>query len=231
MRYEAIILRAGGESDRIALEWEQCVAIGYAGRDQKSVEAHVAELRELGVPAPTEVPTMYWIDPTRVFSNNELFVIGDGSSGEVEIFVAYDTCGKAYITVASDHTDRKLETVSVSKAKQCCSKIIGNIFWSLDDVRDHWDDLILRSWIREDAGSPERLYQEGSLAMLLLPEDLAARAQMDATTSCKLSFFSGTIPLAGAISYQGVFRMELEDPILKRSIKHEYAVKLLPDRN
>lgn len=231
MRHEAIVLGVAGQSDRIALEWEQCVAIGYAGRDQKSVEAHVAELRKLGVPAPTEVPSMYWIDPTRISSNDELFVIGDGSSGEIEVFAAYDACEKLYITVASDHTDRKLETVSVSKAKQGCSKIIGNLFWSLEEIRDHWDDLILRSWVREDAGAPERLYQEGTLAMLLLPEELADRAQKDAIPGRKLSFFSGTIPLAGEVSYRGAFRMELEDPVLKRAIKHEYTVTLLPDRN
>lgn len=231
MRLEAVVLKTGNETERVLLGWEQCVAIGYAGRDQKSVEAHVEELRKLGVPAPSEVPSMYWIDPTRVVSDRELFVVGDGCSGEVEFFAARDCSGKLYMTVASDHTDRKLETVSVSKAKQCCTKIVGDVFWRVEEVRAHWDDLILRSWVRETPLESERLYQEGTLAMLLLPEDLEERAKKDGLPGRKLSFFSGTIPLTGGVSYRGAFRMELEDPVLKRSIKHEYTVTQLPDRN
>lgn len=231
VRLEAIAIRKDGATERVALEWRQCVAIGYAGRDQASVVAHVEELKAIGVPAPSSVPSMYWIDPTRVSSDRELSVVGDGCSGEVEFFAAFDAAGDMYFTIASDHTDRKLETISVSKAKQCCSKIIGDVFWRYEDVKDHWDDIILRSWVQEPGDKEERVYQDGRLSMLLMPEKLLELAKKDALSEGVISYFSGTIPLAGEISYRGSFRTELEDPILKRTIKHRYEVIQLPDRN
>ncbi|GAP59150.1 hypothetical protein AHiyo1_23820 [Arthrobacter sp. Hiyo1] len=32
---------------------------GYAGREQEEVQAHIAELAELGVPGPTTTPALY----------------------------------------------------------------------------------------------------------------------------------------------------------------------------
>ena len=36
---------------------------GYAGRNQEEVASHIAELAELGVPAPTTIPALYPISP------------------------------------------------------------------------------------------------------------------------------------------------------------------------
>lgn len=231
MRLQTSVLRKSGATEAIDLKWDHCVAIGYAGRDQESVMAHVEELRAIGVPAPEKIPSMYWVEPNRVSSDTLLWVIGDGCSGEVEFFMAKDQHGDSYMTIASDHTDRALETVSVSKAKQCCSKIVADTFWSVADIREHWDSIILRSWVKSSDDTAERPYQEGSLAKLLLPEKLLELAIEDAPASGSLSFFSGTIPLLGEICYKGTFRMEIFDPVLNRSIGHTYKVAVLPDRN
>ena len=233
MKFDAIVARADGRAEKIVCAWQYCVAIGYAGRDQESVIAHVEELKAIGVPAPEVVPSMYWVDPTRVSADTELSVIGGGCSGEVEFFVAFGPDGKMYFTIASDHSDRLLETASVSKAKQGCSKIIGNIFWDFDDVQDHWDDILLRSWVTEPGGT-ERLYQNGTLGKLLVPAELRALAEKDLKGlfgGGSFSYFSGTIPLVSPIAYKGSFRMELSDPVLKRAIQHTYSVIELPDRN
>ena len=231
MQLRTSVLRKNGITEPITLEWDHCVAIGYAGRDQESVMAHVEELRAIGVPAPEKIPSMYWVDPTRVSSDTLLWVVGDGCSGEVEFFMAKDRNGAAYITIASDHTDRALETVSVSKAKQCCSKIVADTFWSVADIQDHWDSILLRSWVKSSDDAAERPYQEGSLAKLLPLEKLLELAIEDAPADGSLSFFSGTIPLLGEICYKGTFRMEIIDPVLNRSIGHTYKVGILPDRN
>lgn len=231
MQLEAIVLRKCGQSQRITFFWDQTVAIGYSGRNQKSIIAHVEELKELGVPSPSTIPSMYWIDPTRISSDEYIFVIGDGCSGEVEFFAAFDAQGDMYFTIASDHTDRKLETISVSKSKQGCSKIIGNLFWSFDEVKDHWDEIKLHSWVRSSSNMDWRLYQDGTLGMLLISEELLKLAKEDAPIKGAISYFSGTIPLLGEISYHGEFKMELYDPVLNRSIKHSYRVIELPDRN
>ena len=233
MKYEIITALADGRMTKTECAWRYCVAIGYAGRDQASVIAHVEELKAIGVPAPETVPSMYWIDPTRMSSATELSVIGGGCSGEVEFFAVFDAEGKMHFTIASDHTDRHLETVSVSKAKQGCSKIIGNLFWSYDDVKDHWDSITLRSWVTEP-GESERLYQNGTLGGLLPPDELYALAEKDLKAlkgGGAFSYFSGTVPLVGKIAYHGSFRMELADPVLNRSMIHSYDVIELPDRN
>ena len=100
------------------LSWDACVAAGYTGRDQAGVLAHVEELRKIGVPAPEKVPSMYWVEPERVSNTGLLWVVGEFSSGEGEVFLARDKGNNLCVTVASDHTDRALETVSVAKAKQ-----------------------------------------------------------------------------------------------------------------
>lgn len=42
----------------------QVLNAGYAGRSQDDVAAHVAELAELGVPAPSVTPALYPVSPT-----------------------------------------------------------------------------------------------------------------------------------------------------------------------
>ena len=226
MKYEVVTVRTDGNVTKRECDWRYCVAIGYAGRDQASVIAHVEELKAIGVPAPEMVPSMYWMDPTRMSPDTELSVIGGGCSGEVEFFAVFDAEGKMHFTIASDHTDRHLETVSVSKAKQGCSKIIGNVFWSYEDVKDHWDEIQIRSWITEP-GQAERPYQNGTLGGLLPPEELYALAEKDVkelTGGGKFAYFSGTVPPVGKIAYHGPVRMELSDPVLKRSTQPTHNV-------
>ncbi|MEA4876974.1 MAG: DUF2848 family protein [Aminobacterium sp.] len=231
MKLQSIALTADNKLEKINLEWDLCVAIGYAGRNQESVKAHVNELRKIGVPVPEKTPSMYWIDPERISNNNTLWVIGNSCSGEIEFFAASDCNGDQFLTIASDHTDRALETVSVSKAKQTCSKIIGNVFWKMSDVRPHWDQIEIRSWVKKNTKEEEQLYQDGTLASLLIPEKLLELATEDKPYPGMLSYFSGTLPLKGDMCYEGEFRMELRDPVLNRSINHTYTVCTLPDRN
>ncbi len=234
MKYDAVVLCSGGIRKRVMLEWDQCVAVGYAGRNQESVQAHVDELVKLGVSRPYAIPAMYWIDPERIFSRDFVNVVGEETSGEVEVFLAQDERGELYVTLASDHTDRGLESVSVSKAKQICSKIIAPCFWKVDDVRKHWDEIELLSEIPDENGS-FRVYQKGSLGDLLPPERLFEMASEDlsaiAPAGQKIALFSGTLAALGGIVYADEFRMTLSDPRLVRRIEFAYSIRSLPDRN
>ena len=138
----------------IELEWNNCVAAGHIGRDQKVVQTHIKELETLGITAPEKVPSMYWIDPERVSTKKTLYVIGNKTSGEIEFFLAKDKIGELYVTVASDHTDRETKKDSVSKAKQLCNKIIVENCWKVSDIRDHWDKIIISSKIKANDNSP-----------------------------------------------------------------------------
>lgn len=229
MKLTVNVQRLDGVLEQRELVFDACVAIGYSGRDQSSVRAHVEELAKLGVPAPAVVPSMYWVSPYLVQCVESVQVMGEETSAEVEVFVAPDAAGRLYVTVVSDHSDRKLESVSVSKAKQICPKIIGSVFWPVDDVKDHWDKLELRC----HAFAPEqRLYQEATLGSLLSWDDLLRRAVADGPQGAAVSFCSGTVPVQGGeVCYAPKWDIQLKDPVLGRAIGHAYRITVLEDRS
>ncbi len=227
------IPRNGKRGENVELIWDSCVACGYTGRNRKAVLDHIEELKKLGVPAPEKVPATYWIDPERVSTSSEIYVIGDKTSGEVEIFMAKNNKGETFITVGSDHTDRELERISVSKAKQICPKIIGTECWKLSEIREHWDKIILKMEVKtsEEKGA-FILYQEGELITLLPPEELEKLAYSEKPGYARLpSIFGGTISiLTKETIFASVYRLSIHDPILDRTITHTYKVIKLPDK-
>lgn len=219
------------ESSLVELQWDAVAAGGYCSRDQKGALAHIEELKTIGVPAPSKIPIFFWFEPSRVVADNVLYVVGDKTSGEVEFFFARDQKGNAYITVSSDHTDRELETTSMPKAKQVCSKVIAKECWKLEEIRDHWDDIIISSTIQSEPGAQEELYQKGPLGEIIEPEKLEELMKEDCPIpGARIAYFSGTHPLLkGKTIYAKQFSMKMEDPILNREITHSYKVVFLPE--
>jgi hypothetical protein len=123
-----------------------------------------------------------------------------------------------YVTVGSDHTDRKAETIGVSLSKQLCAKPVSRESWRYAEVQPHWERLVLRSW------ADGELYQEGPVSAMRSPEDLTARHPLEPGWA----MFCGTLAARGGIRPASRFRMELEDPVLRRKLTHEYAIKVLP---
>jgi hypothetical protein len=152
-------------------------------------------------------------------------VIGENSSGEVEC-VLVEFNGRLYVGVGSDHTDRTVERHSVAIAKQVCDKPIATELWDFADVRGHWDDLLLRSWIVAEG---ERvLYQEGSVSALREPADLIVRFAGEPGLAEGTVMFCGTLAAQGGIRPSRRFDFELEDPVLRRRITSGYDVLTLP---
>lgn len=144
------------------------VIAGFTGRDHAAVEAHIDELRELGVPVPERTPTFYEVDPSLLTTADRIEVSGSFTSGEVEpVLIVHN--GARYLTVGSDHTDRDVERSSIEASKRACPKAIGREVLPLASLAT-WDDLELSSWA---GGAPGR-YQEGRLAQLLPLESIVA---------------------------------------------------------
>jgi len=203
----------------------QVVIAGWTGRDAVAVEHHIRELEALEVARPPSIPAFYRVSTSRLTTDPVIDVSGDHSSGEVE-FVLVQCDGRLYVGVGSDHTDRKVETYSVEVSKQMCDKPLAGEAWLFDDVADHWDALVLRSW----AGiGPERvLYQEGSVSAMRTPGDLIHRFAGAATLPEGTVMFCGTLPAQGGIRPSPRFELEIEDPVLGRRIRHAYDVISLP---
>ncbi len=218
----------------ISFETTDLVMAGWAGRDMAAVRHHIEELEAIGVTPPSKTPLFYRVDPALLVANPEqIRVVGEATSGEVEAVILAMADG-LWVGLGSDHTDRALESTSVQLAKQLCRKPMAGTVWSYSDVRAHWDELILRSYIIENG---ERvLYQEGALANLQHPDDLmtayrSERGFFDSDLSLPegSALFCGTLPAIGGIRSSTNFEMELEDPVSNRSLRHQVLIETLPE--
>src|SRR3977135_4448330 len=156
----------------LTLPIEQAVIAGWTGRDPVARDKHIAELEAIGIARPASVPIFYRVSARRITTEDSIEVSGGDSRGEVEC-VRIGWQGRIFVGLGSDHTDRKVETYSVTVSKQMCDKVMAPVLWELEDVAAHWDKMILRAhaWI----GGARVLDQEGTLAHMLPGDALARR--------------------------------------------------------
>ena len=207
---------------------QQLIIAGWTGRDRAAQEKHIAELELLGVTRPAATPVYYRASSARLTTAESIEVIGNDSSGEVE-FVVLRIEGALRIGVGSDHTDRKVETYNITASKQMCDKPVCRDTWSLDDVIDHWDALVLRSWRVDSSG--RHLYQQGNVSAMLHPRELIAGYAERGGGPFHEGFamFCGTLAAIGGIQPAARFEFELEDTVLQRRLSHGYDVRTLPN--
>jgi len=202
------------------------VIAGWTGRNVTALEAHIKELEAIGVKRPKTVPIFYRVASSLTTTATFIEVMADKSSGEVE-FVLFALEDGLWLGVGSDHTDRKAETVGVTLSKQLCAKPVGPTLWRYDEVKPHWDKLVLRSFVPD--GGKRRLYQEGPVTNMRSPEELIKLYTGGDRLKPGTAMFCGTFAVQGDISYSGTFEMELEDPVLGRKLTHGYKIVSLPD--
>ncbi|CAN7704462.1 DUF2848 domain-containing protein [Caballeronia sp. LjRoot29] len=202
------------------------VIAGWAGRDARDVEHHIRELEALGVKRPASVPTFYLVSPALLTTEDAIDVVGVHSSGEVEVVLIQTAADGLLVGIGSDHTDRHVESYDVAVSKQMCAKPLSTVLWRYADVAPHWDSLIARSWRIDDDADPA-LYQEGTLARLLHPEDLIERSFGAVAMPPGSAMFCGTQAVLGELSAGSGYELELHDPVLGRSLRHRYAVDSL----
>jgi hypothetical protein len=143
-------------------------------------------------------------------------------------FILIGWQGRTFVGLGSDHTDRKVESYSVTVSKQMCDKPIASTLWELEDVIGHWDKMILRSWAW--INGKRELYQEGTLDAMLPVKELLAKGFEGGKLPDGCAMFGGTFAAKGGIRPADRFEYELEDPVLKRTIRHAYDVITLPVR-
>ncbi|MBR7959711.1 DUF2848 domain-containing protein [Burkholderia vietnamiensis] len=213
----------------VDVDIERVVIAGWAGRDPAAIRAHIDELAALGVAPPSTTPCFYRVSSALLSQAASIGVLGARSGGEIEC-VSIDSSIGTLVTVGSDHTDREVEAYGVAVSKQVCAKPLGRDAWLQADVADHWDALEMRSWLVKRDG--ERIaYQHGAVSALLAPEALWQRFDDRRTMPARCAMFGGTVAVHGAIATMDdgdAFEMELHDPVLGRSLRHRYAVDVLP---
>jgi hypothetical protein len=220
----AFTIDAQGTTTPLTLPIDRAVMAGWTGRDPVARDRHIAELEAIGIARPATTPIYYRVAARRLTMADSIEVSGGETSGEVE-FVLIGWEGRIFVGVGSDHTDRKVESYSVTVSKQMCDKPIASVLWELEEVVAHWDRMILRAfaWI----GGTRVLYQEGTLDAMLPVGELIYRG-FGGRLPDGCAMFGGTFAAKGGIRPATRFEFELEDPVLKRKIGHGYDVIELP---
>ena len=203
----------------------QVVVAGWTGRDRDGLETHIRELEDLGVPRPAAMPIYYRVSAARATVASRIQASGARSSGEVE-FVLAQWEGRLWVGVGSDHTDREVAAYNVTVSKQMCDKPIAPEFWSFEEIADHWDALVLRSFVHENG--QRLLYQEGSVSTMLDPAVLIDGYCGEFGLPEGSLMLCGTLAAKGGIRPADRFEYEIEDPVLNRKIHHAYHIVSLP---
>lgn len=220
-------LETGGVLRPLPFTVRRMVNIGYSGRDQAVVRAHIEELRAQGVPPPARVPLCIPVVARQLAIDDEIEVLPGKTSGEAEI-VFLLAGRKILVGVGSDHTDRDLETLNVEKSKQICPNQMSQRVWRFDDVASRWDALLLKSWFAR--GGEWTPYQDAPLSRLLPPAALLDHAMnfLGGTDREGLVVYSGTVPLLGHPANDAdAFRCELWDEAAGRRLTCEYRIRTL----
>ena len=221
----AFTIDTQGTATPLTLAIDQAVIAGWTGRDPVARDKHIAELEAIGIARPATTPIYYRVSARRITTADSIEVSGNDSSGEVE-FVLIGWQGRIFVGLGSDHTDRKVEAYSVTVSKQMCDKVMAPVLWELEEVAGHWDQMILRSYAWIDGARV--LYQEGKLDSMLSVADLVQGGFGGKGLPDGCAMFGGTFAAKGGIRPASRFEYELEDPVLKRNIRHAYDVIALP---
>ncbi|MCY3995180.1 MAG: DUF2848 domain-containing protein [Rhodobacter sp.] len=217
---------AGSRIERVTLG--TAIVGGWSGRDRDALQHHIDELAKIGVKPPEKTPMFYRVGVSRLSVADQIEVIGDGSSGEVE-YVLMQHNGELWVGAGSDHTDRVFEHMGITVAKQLCDKPLASEFWPLSEVEEHWDRLRLSAVIHEKG--KDVVYQDGSVSGLLSPMEMLRHLAGDGGTMADgVLLFGGTCGAIGDVRFSPRFRFELIDPILERTISHAYDVMPVPIR-
>lgn len=219
-----LIVEADG-SRKLPFEARKLVNGARSARDTDTVRKHMEELRKTGIAVSDEFPIFYPKTADRITTGSRLEVLPDSStSGEVEYVLLLDG-DDIYVTVGSDHTDRELQKTSLVAAKQIYYNVFAPKVWRYENVKEYWDDLIMRSWVEKDGR--RQLYQEGKLAEIMEPERLIEEVKLRVVGNLNGTvIFSGTLPtIGGELCYSPWFETELIDEHAGRAIKHAYSVE------
>ncbi|GAA4537365.1 DUF2848 domain-containing protein [Pseudonocardia xishanensis] len=201
---------------------------GYAGRAQEEVAAHVAELAELGVPAPEVTPALYPVSPYLAQQADTVPAQHGHTSGEAEwALVIGEDVTDPLLTVACDHTDRDLEVHGVAWSKNASPDVLGTRAWRLREIAD-LDAIALRAWVRH--GDTEQLVQDAKLGALLAPDYWLDVLRERGWLTPGTVLLSGTVAmLPGVDQFADGWRVELTDPATGGTLELAYAVDRLPD--
>lgn len=216
------------DGSEVTVEPTTVLNAGYAGRNQDEVAAHIAELAELGVPAPSVIPALYPVSPYLAQQTDTVHTQHGRTSGEAEwaLIITDGSDEGVLLTVACDHTDRELETHSVAWSKNAAPDVVGAQAWRLPEIADRLDDITLKAWV----GSEDTLIQSGTLADLLTPDYWLGVLKERGLFRPGTVLLSGTITMLPDVDqFADAWKVELADPATGYTLTCRYRTLPMPD--
>ncbi|AZU64397.1 DUF2848 family protein [Neobacillus mesonae] len=218
-----ILLPLTINNDEMEIKINHVYCIGYAGRNTEKTMEHIIELEKIGVPRPKDIPALYPVRRNSLNQTGEIEVLGSQSSGEAEIVLIFgDNDDEVYITVGSDHTDRSLETIDINQSKQICDKPIAKKAWKLNEVVNHWDDLLLTSQILVNGEWQD--YQRAKINEIIPLNEIKNFLTKKDVPMKNSVIFSGTVPLLDGFKYGSGFKMVFVDKVREDKIEAAYTI-------
>lgn len=211
------------KTEKISFKVRRMINLGRTSRNPSDIMKHLEELKKAGIKVSPDIPSYNPKILDRITTGNKIEVLPNSkTSGEVEYVLLFTSDNSFYVTVGSDHTDRELEKYNVVLSKQICLNVISPKVWCYEDIRDHWDDLIMRAWVKKD--DKRQLYQEGKLGEMLRPEELIEKVRLRVSGDLTGAVvYSGTFPIIGGkLNFNPYFEFELIDEKKRKSIRHSY---------
>ena len=211
------------KTEKISFKVRKMINLGRTSRNPEDIMKHLEELKKAGIKVSPGIPSYNPKVNDRITTGNKIEVLPNSkTSGEVEYVLLFTSNNSFYVTVGSDHTDRELEKQNVVLSKQICLNVISPKIWRYEDVKDHWDNLIMRAWIKNDG--KRQLYQEGKLGEMLRPEEVIEKVGLRVSGDLTGAVvYSGTFPIIGGkLNFSPYFEFELIDEKRGKSIRHSY---------
>ena len=214
--------------------------VRYASRDVQAARVALDIMISQGIPANKTNPSIFHIARYLLTQEKEFEVQGPLTGGECEV-VAIRDGDKIFITIGSDHCDRELHLFFADKPKQMCPHPIASVAWPYNEVHEHWDNLSVSSEVV--IGKKRITIQDGDISGLVNLDYILSMDEVK-TLPDPAFLFCGTIPflksarkevinsglqLETALGVGDAFSVRLYDPVIDRSIEHQYKAIPLAD--
>jgi hypothetical protein len=223
-----LIEKDGASSDKY-MDFSRCYNLGFTMRDEAKMQAHLEECYKLGIKElicerpPLVMPISSWA----VLTDTHIGVQRPKTSGEVEIVTIVDENDEIYVSVGSDHTDRSLETIDIPWSKQVAPNVVAPQMWRWNDVKDHWDDIHMESWVIDQGETVK--YQEAMVNEFWTPAEMVQglRDSVVRVPGANILFSGTVVSIGEKLRFAESWTIKMTDPVLNRVIEHTYTVDVL----
>lgn len=231
---QVTVAHVDGRTEEDTIHVGRIANLGMASREPPAsdvLEAQLKSMADAGVSRPPERPTIVPKPAHLITTSRTIQVNAANTAGESE-FVLFPQADRTYVGVGNDHKDRDLDRGTMHKANSSCPSVVSDHVWVLDEIRDHWDELELRSWVEVDGALRE--HQRATLLEFMEPETILERVDRRTRQPIRgTAIWSGTVSVGEAVIdpfpevISGPFYLvQLYDPVLERRLLSQYDVRV-----